>query len=150
MIRLMHLGWIGLLGTTACLALADDRATSLTRRPQQQQPRVPNAKPQLSPYINLLNSNADPGFLYAGIIKPQIDNQKFQKQQVEQIGKMNKEMSTDVSKIATRFQQQQMQLQQLQTGRLGAPGAPMPAVKSSSHRGGFMNRSKYFPGAGGS
>lgn len=125
----------------------------------QLQPRVPNAKPTMTPYINLLNGNStgtEQGLLYLGIVRPQIQNLKYQKQQAAETKYMNEQIKSNTNLAMTGIQMNQ-QLINGQVPGFGQAGAQAPVggvggmsgARDSSHRGAFMQRQKYFPRSGG-
>jgi TolA-binding protein len=123
----------------AALTLATTASAQIKTPPPQQQPRVPNYRPTISPYINLLNTNNDfdRSLLYLGIVQPQQDNLKFQQQQQSQLQQLNKDVMRDNGKLQLQ-QQQMIRVAEVLTGK----------AQSSAHRGAF-NQRRYFPRSSG-
>lgn len=123
------------------LSLALIAGSSSAQNVPQQTPRVPNARPTLSPYVNLLNSGtSNPGFIYSGIIQPQVNQYVFNQRQQDDIRRINQTQRTNVSQVSQSLQGQQKQITRLAKEYEGQP------TRDATHRGAFMSRSRHFPG----
>lgn len=135
------------LGVLALSGYAQDRPQN-RQRPGARAFPPPSSKGTVSPYINLLSNNQDPALVYMGIIKPQLDNYRFQKFQQEQISTINQSIKTETSDASQQLEKQQKQLNSLQAAFQGRQQLSARQLTGAGHRGSFMQHSRYFPRAG--
>ena len=126
-----------LLAAAVVVTIASGSAQAQSRTIRQTRP--PYRAP-VSPYINLLRPNTDRRLLYQGIIRPQLEERRFQQYQQREIDRINQQSAVQNLQI-----QQSLMLQQQQLDQLQQTARPSGRIETG-HRVSYMNRSKLFPG----
>jgi hypothetical protein len=108
-----------------------------TASAQYQRPEMPYRRPAVSPYINLLRTNEDRRFLYEGIIRPQIEANRFNEQMQQRIGEMNRQTLEREQQTKAQLSKQQQQIGQI--------AGVLRRSEETGHPTAFRQRSKFFP-----
>lgn len=95
--------------------------------------------PVTSPYINLLSGGTNPAIVYQGIVLPQLEQQRYDQMQSNNIQRIN----SDIQQNRTMIKQETTRTNQ-QVNQLAVDLGVKPAMTGTRTR--FMNRSNYFPG----
>lgn len=95
--------------------------------------------PVTSPFINLIGNNANPAVVYQGIVLPQLEQQRFDREQVEDNNRLARDIDSNSRKIREQNRTQQEQMTRLAQD-LGLKS------RETGVRAEFMNRSRHFPG----
>lgn len=106
----------------------------------QTRTRAAPYRPPVSPYINLLRQNQNPALLYQGVIRPQIDQNRFQQQQRLAVERLGNELTRQQRESLDQFQRQQKRMDDLQQEVL------LGVRPETGHPTSFLNRGGYFPG----
>lgn len=86
-----------------------------------------NNEPVISPYMNLLRGGADPGFNYYTLVQPQLQQQRYNQLQGQQIQRLGREVAAEKA----------------------SPYGPVTKLRSTGTSATRMNYSHYYPGLGG-
>lgn len=111
------------------------------RPPVRQQSRQ-YRPPTTSPYINLLGSGTDPRAVYLGIIQPQLEQQRFDREQVESTNRLQRQVEQNEVALERQTRQQQEEFRRLAVG-LGLK------AKETGIQARFQDRGRYFPRSAG-
>lgn len=118
----------------------ETQAQSFNRpRPRQQSRQY--RPPVTSPYINLLGSGSDPRAVYLGIVQPQMEQQRFDREQVEDTNRLQQDIRRNEETIAEQGRKQTDQINRIAVG-LGLK------AKETGIGARFMSRGQYFPRLG--
>lgn len=104
---------------------------------QYPQQDMPYRRPSVSPYVNLLRTNEDRRYLYQGIIRPQIEANRFDAQMQQRISEMNRQ--------AIEREQQTKQALSKQQQQIGQITGVLRRSEETGHPTAFRQRSKFFP-----
>lgn len=129
--------WSGVLFALLIVGVGEAKA-QYRRNRAQNRPPVYRPAP-VSPYINLLR-NDNKAFIYQGIIRPQLESNRFQQMQQQEIETINTEFRSQQALDAARYRKQQEELNSLENFQLKS--------RETGHPTAFRRRSTYFPSYG--
>lgn len=84
-------------------------------------------EPYISPYLNLLRGGADPGFNYYTLVQPQLQQQRTNQMQSQQIQRLGRDMAAEKAN----------------------PYGPINKIRSTGTGATYRNYSHYYPSLGG-
>jgi hypothetical protein len=110
-------------------------------RPAARQQQRQYRPPTVSPYINLLGSGTDPRITYLGLVQPQLEQQRFDRQQVEDTNRLQQEVRQNEVAMEQEMRRQDEEFRRLAVG-LGLKS------RETGIQARFQDRSRYFPRLG--